>query len=175
MHRFIAFLVCFNTKAETLTRQCGRSVAWLSGVLAVVTLMVVLLRVALQWGSVSLQESQTYLHATLIMLAAAYTLAEDGHVRVDIFYRNFNPVRKAWINALGSTLLLLPFAVFSFAISFQYVATAWSIREASADAGGIAAVYLLKSLILFNALLLSIQALADIARNLSIISRDNDA
>lgn len=167
-------LSAFETVAkygEQITRRIGTAIAWLTAALALATALIVLLRLLFQWGSIGAQESLTYMHALVIMLASAYTLAEDSHVRVDILYRRLDPVRKAWINSIGTCLFLLPFTAFMFFISLEYVLAAWKIRESSADAGGLPAVFILKSLILCNAALLFIQGLADLARHLGTLTR----
>jgi TRAP-type mannitol/chloroaromatic compound transport system permease small subunit len=152
----------------------GKLVAWLTLMMALATTATVLSRTFLREGSVALQESVTYMHAIVLMVTAAYTLRHDGHVRVDIFYRRYSPVQKAWTDALGSLLFLLPFCVFTLAISWQYVANAWAIGEVSIDAGGLPAVFLLKTLILVYAGLLALQGLADLARNLIILTVRDD-
>lgn len=164
-----------------LDRVCGRLstvtgewVAWLTVFMAVATTAVVISRTFFHEGSVALQESVTYMHALVLMVAAAYTLRKDGHVRVDIFYRRYSHLQKAWIDALGTLLFLLPLCVFTLAISWQYVANAWAIREVSVDAGGLPAVFLLKTLILVNAALLALQGLAELARNLITLTFADD-
>ncbi len=132
----------------------------------IVTTALVLARTLFDLGSIGAQESRTYMHALIIMLGAAYTLKEGGHVRVDIFYRGFSPLKKAWVDILGCALLLLPFAIFTVFISWHFVASSWAVYETSADAGGLPAVFLLKSLLLVFGSLLTLQALSDIARNL---------
>ena len=62
-------------------------------------------------GSAKLTESIVYAHAALFMLAAAWTLREERHVRVDIFYADASPRRKALVDLLGALLLLIPFAL----------------------------------------------------------------
>ena len=62
-------------------------------------------------GSIWLTETVIYAHATLFMLAAAWTLRAGGHVRVDVFYAEASPRTKAMIDLAGSVLLLLPFAL----------------------------------------------------------------
>ncbi len=154
-------------------RLSGRCVAWLLPVMVLVTSAVVLQRLVFSGGSIAAQETVTYLHATIIMVASAYTLAANGHVRVDIFYRHYSPLQKAWVDVLGTIFFLLPLALFSFLLSYDYVMAAWQIREGSADAGGIGAVFLLKTLILVNAGLLAVQAVADLLNNvLTITYRD---
>ena len=56
-------------------------------------------------GSIWAQESIIYLHGFLFMLAAAYTLKMDGHVRVDIFYREAEPRTKALVNLGGAVFV----------------------------------------------------------------------
>ena len=76
-----------------------------------VTFAVVVLRYALDTGWIAMQESITYLHSLVFMLGAAYTLRHQGHVRVDIFYQKFSELGRAWVNLLGTLLLLMPVAM----------------------------------------------------------------
>ncbi|MGB1581882.1 MAG: TRAP transporter small permease subunit, partial [Nevskiales bacterium] len=121
---------------------------------------VVVLRYFFNFGSIALQESVTYLHAMVFMLAAAYTLQNDGHVRVDIFYGRWPALRRAWVDMLGSLLLLLPFALSLMAFSWAYVGASWAQLETSAEPGGLPFVYLLKTLILIMGAQLALQAIA---------------
>lgn len=162
----LRFCRALDRACSRLSITTGEWVAWLTLIMAMATTAVVISRTFFSEGSVALQESVTYMHAVVLMVAAAYTLQQDGHVRVDIFYRRYSPLQKAWTNALGTVLLLLPFCGFTLVISWQYVANAWAIGEVSVDAGGLPAVFLLKSLILVNAALLTLQGMAELARNL---------
>ncbi|MFP4003696.1 MAG: TRAP transporter small permease subunit, partial [Alphaproteobacteria bacterium] len=96
---------------------------------------------------VAVQESVTYMHAALFMLAAGYTLLEDGHVRVDIFYRGMAPRVQALVNFAGAFLLLLPFAVLILWWSLPYVEASWATLETSATPAGLPLVFLLKTII----------------------------
>ena len=91
------------------TQWVGRFIAWLCLLLVVLTVSVVLLRYLFGMGSIAVQESITYVHSIIFMLGLAVALQRGGHVRVDIFYRNFSVRRKAWIDLLGGLLFLLPF------------------------------------------------------------------
>ena len=94
---------------EKLISATGRFCSWLTLVVVVLIFVIVVLRYAFNLGWIWLQEGVTYLHAMVFMLGAAWTLALDGHVRVDIFYRDMPEKRKALVNVLGTLLLLLPF------------------------------------------------------------------
>jgi TRAP-type mannitol/chloroaromatic compound transport system permease small subunit len=127
---------------------------------------VVLLRYGFGTGSARLTESIIYGHAALFMLAAAWTLRENGHVRVDIFYADAPPRRKALVDLLGALLLLIPFALSLFILSLPYVARSWSILERSRETSGLPLVWLLKTLIPAFALLLILQGISQALRAL---------
>lgn len=150
---------------DAFTEHCGRLLAWLLAAMALLTGTVVILRYGFSLGSVAAQEGVTYLHACAFMLGAAYALKCDAHVRVDILYRRLGPRGRAWVNSIGGIALLLPFCALLFFGSLHFVAQAWTIREASADAGGIPAIFLLKTLLPLMALNLGLQGLAEVLRN----------
>ncbi len=150
---------------EALIAWSGRLLAWLSLWMVLVTFLVVVLRYAFDLGWIAMQESVTYMHASLFMLAAAYTLQQGGHVRVDILYQRLSPRGRAWVDLLGTLLLLIPVCIYLVWSGWDYVAGSWSVREGSREAGGIPAVYLLKSLILALPVLLLLQGLAWTLRN----------
>src|SRR5207237_8650510 len=107
-----------------------------------------------------LQESILYAHAALFLLAAAWTLKEDGHVRVDVFYAGASPRTKALVDLAGALLLLLPFCVAVIWFSLPYVARAWAILERSRETSGLPLVFLLKTLIPLFAVMLALQGVA---------------
>lgn len=151
----------------------GQLLAVLSIVMMLLLCIVVALRYGFGIGAIVLQESVTYLHASIFMLGAAYTLKQDGHVRVDVFYRNFSPRTKAWINSLGAILFLLPVCGYIFLISWDFVLQSWQIGEVSTEPGGIPAIFLLKSLIPLMAIILGLQALAETFRNMLLLITPN--
>lgn len=140
--------------------------------MAFLTTTVVVLRYGFSTGAIALQESVTYLHGSLFMLGAAYALRRGAHVRVDIFYRDFSPRNKAWVDALGGIVFLLPLCALIFSVSLGYVADAWRIREASPEPGGIPYLYLLKTLLPLMAINLALAGCVDIARNAAVLVRE---
>lgn len=148
----------------------GRTLAWLIILMMLIQFAIVLLRYIFSVNSVFMQETVMYMHAAVFMLAAAYTLRHDGHVRVDIFYRKITPRRQALVNLFGILLLLMPVMVFIIAVSMGYVSNSWRILESSPDYGGIPAVFLLKSLIPLFALLMLIQSVIELVRNFYILT-----
>lgn len=148
----------------------GRGISWLTLAMVLVTFLVVVLRYVFSIGWIAMQESVLYLHSMVFMLGAAYTLKQNSHVRVDIFYEKLSPRSRAWIDLLGSALLLVPFCLFIIVISWNYVSLSWSLLEGSREAGGLPAVFLLKTTIPVMAGLVMIQGIAQGMRSILILS-----
>ncbi len=150
---------------ESISTLTGHTVAWLALAMVVVTVVVVVLRYFFDLGWIWLQESVVWMHAVTFMIAAAYTLNADEHVRVDIFYRRMTPRRRHLVDLLGSLLLLLPVCGFLFFYSLDYVADSWQVLESSREAGGLPGLFLLKTIIPVTALLLALQGLTIAAKS----------
>jgi TRAP-type mannitol/chloroaromatic compound transport system permease small subunit len=165
----IAMLAGLNTFADIVDRvnaAIGRAVAWL--VLGVVLLQfaLVVARYLFGIGSIWLTEAVIYGHATLLLLAAAWTLRTGGHVRVDIFYADASPRTQAKVDLVGALLLLLPFALTLVWLSTPYVARSWAVLERSQEASGLPLVYALKTLIPLFAAMMALQGVAQAIRAL---------
>jgi TRAP-type mannitol/chloroaromatic compound transport system permease small subunit len=151
-------------RIDRLSAAVGRTVMGCLLFMVLAEFALVLMRYVLGVGSIWLQESVIYAHAALFMLAAAWTLSADGHVRVDIFYADAAPRTKALVDLFGALLLLLPFALALVFLSFPYVARSWAILEGSRETSGLPAVFLLKTLIPLFAALLALQGVAQALR-----------
>ena len=154
---------------EAINEQVGKVICWLSLALVLVTFAVVILRYGFDIGWIGMQESAAYMYAWIFMLGAGYTLKHDGHVRVDIFYRQFSARKKAWVNLAGSLFLLFPMFIFIAWASFDYVVASWQIHESSREAGGLAFVYILKASLLLMPLLMVLQGSAMILASLQTL------
>jgi TRAP-type mannitol/chloroaromatic compound transport system permease small subunit len=103
------------------------------------------------------------------MLTIAYTLKQNGHVRVDIFYNSMGEKGQAWVNFLGTLFLLLPTCSFILWVSWDYVAVSWAILESSRETGGIPAIFLLKTLIPAMAIMMILQGISQMIKSYIII------
>lgn len=146
--------------------RLGRTSAWLALVMVLLTALIVLMRYAFRMGSISLQESVIYINALIFVLGVAYTLKEQGHVRVDIFYRKLGERGKAVIDCLGYVFILIPAMLYIIYASWDYVAVSWQIREGSAETSGLPYVYLLKSSIIVLPALLLVQGVSELCKSL---------
>jgi len=150
---------------DNMTEITGKAVSWLTLILIINTCAVVILRYFLDAGSIALQEAMTYLHASLFMLAMAFTLKCGGHVRVDVFYSKFTPRTQALVDVLGTLLFLIPVSLLILIFSWDYVSNSWSIREVSTESSGIPYIYALKSLLIVLPISLILQGISEMLKN----------
>jgi TRAP-type mannitol/chloroaromatic compound transport system permease small subunit len=163
--------VTWSARLSSISEQTGRIVAWFMLPMVALTFVIVLLRYIFDLGWIWMQESVIWMHAAVFMLASAYTLKRDGHVRVDIFYRKLDARGKAWVNVGGTLLLLLPMMIFLLSTSLDYVTVSWSIHEGSREAGGMPFPFvpLLKSVIPFTAVLIILQGIANLLAEVALL------
>jgi TRAP-type mannitol/chloroaromatic compound transport system permease small subunit len=154
-----------------LVRRAGRVVSWLTLAFTLLTFVIVVLRYGFNQGWIWMQESVTYLHAVVFMVAAAWAFQTDDHVRVDIFYRDRSERYRTWVNLVGTLVLLVPFSVFTLWVSWDYVAASWATREGSMEAGGLPLVWALKTVILVMPALLLLQAWSTASACLAALRR----
>lgn len=145
---------------DGLNDRIGRTVAWLALVMVLLQFAVVVMRYVFGVGAIFLQEGVIYLHGTLFMVGAGYTLLHGGHVRVDIFYRDAAPKRKALIDLIGVLVFLLPVCTVIGWASWPYVGQSWAVFEGSRETSGIPGVFALKSVILAFVVLIVFQGVS---------------
>tara|TARA_Y100000590_G_scaffold464768_1_gene635034 strand:- start:136 stop:603 length:468 start_codon:yes stop_codon:yes gene_type:complete len=127
---------------------------------------VVLLRYVFSIGWISMQESYVWIHGTVFMLSAAYTLLHDGHVRIDVIYRNASIKYKAIVNLLGSIFFVFPVIWIIWIKAIPFVNRSWDRLESSAEAGGLPGLYILKSIILVFCILFALQTISLVLRSI---------
>jgi TRAP-type mannitol/chloroaromatic compound transport system permease small subunit len=145
---------------DRLNEFIGRCVSWLVVTMVLTTFAVAVLRYGVNIGWIWLQETYVWMHGLIIMVASGYALLHDSHVRVDIFYRPASRRFKAWVNLVGVFLFLLPMlAVVAWAV-WPYVLLSWQRLETSGEAGGMPALYLLKSALVAFCVLVALQGVS---------------
>lgn len=160
---------------DRISTVLGKAASWLTLFMVLVTFVVVVMRYVFDAGLIWVQESVTWMHAVVFMAGAAYTLQQEDHVRVDVFYRAMSATRKAWVDAIGVVLFVLPLCAFLAWKSYDFVAISWSIREASRESGGLPypMVPLLKSVLLLMPAAVALQGVSLLMRSVSTI-REGD-
>ena len=151
----------------------GKAAAWLTLFMVVITFVVVVMRYAFDAGLIWLQESVIWMHAVVFMLGAAYTLQQEDHVRVDVFYRTMSAKRRALVDLVGVIIFLFPLCAFLGWKSLDFVAASWKLREASRESGGLPypLIPLLKTVLIVMPAAVALQGLSLLLRSLQILRR----
>ena len=153
-------------RIDFVNNKLGVFAAYLIFPMIIITFLVAFMRYALDVGSIAIQEIIIYLHAIVFSFGAAYTLKDDKHVRIDIFYSNFGKKAQKNINLIGTFFLLIPTCTLILITSWDYVISSILLFESSKEAGGLPILYILKTYILFLSITLFFQGVSEILKNL---------
>lgn len=164
----------FTSAIDKLNEKVGHGVAWLTLVLVLVQFIVVIMRYVFSYGFIAAQETIWYMHGLIFMLGAGYVLLLDGHVRVDVIYREASQRTKAWVDLIGAFVLLLPLCILTLWLSWGYVINAWRVLEASHEESGLPLIFLYKTVIWAFAVFLGLQGLAMAAKAWIYLSGESD-
>jgi TRAP-type mannitol/chloroaromatic compound transport system permease small subunit len=152
---------------DRISAYLGKAAAWLTLFMVLVTFVVVVMRYVFDFGLIWLQESVVWMHAFVFMVGAAYTLQQEEHVRVDIFYREMTPQRRAWVDLIGVLIFLLPLCAFLAWKALDYVAISWKLQEASRESGGLPypLIPLLKTILVVMPMTVGLQGISLLMRS----------
>jgi TRAP-type mannitol/chloroaromatic compound transport system permease small subunit len=135
-----------------------------------VVFTVVVLRYGFSIGFIWMQEIYVWLHSFIFMLGSGFTYLANEHVRIDVFYREASEKYKAWVNLIGNVFLLSPFLYIIWKYSYPFVYRSFLMNEVSREAGGMPALYILKSAILWFCLVLFLQLISNVCKSLMVIT-----
>ncbi len=119
--------------------------------------------------SIGMQEMEWHLFATLFLLGISYTMRVDGHVRVDFIYDQLDITRQAWINVLGVLFLLLPFTLLVGWYGIGFAHDSYMLGETSGDPGGLPYRWVIKSMIPFAFLAMTISGIGMLLHSINIL------
>lgn len=145
---------------DHLVARLGRASSWLTLLLVLLVAGDVLFRYIWHVSSVAEQEFEWHVLAVIAMIGASYTLQQGEHVRVDIFYQNYSPRVKQWMDVLLPSLIIVPTMLFISWLSLNFVSMSWEIAEGSPDPGGLPSRYLIKAFVPLGFFLIAIQGVA---------------
>lgn len=117
--------------------RIGRAAAWLGLAAVIVSAASASLRYGMNIGSNAWLEMQWYLNSAVFMLVAAWALKRNDHVRIDVISGKLSPRAQAWIDIVGSLLMLLPAALIIGWYSWPSLVNSYEIGEYSSDPGGL--------------------------------------
>ncbi|MEL6436002.1 MAG: TRAP transporter small permease subunit [Pseudomonadota bacterium] len=167
---------------DSVTAFIGRAVSWLILVAVLVSAGNAVVRKVFNESSNAWLELQWYLYGAVFMLAAAYTLQRNEHVRIDVATSGFSKRTRDWIDLFGHIFFLLPLCLLmvylswgffmnaagaEFVGTFPFIAQT-SSPEISGNAGGLI-LWPAKMLVFVGFALLLAQAFSEIVKRFAII------
>ena len=159
---------------ETISENSGTWTSWLTTVLVLLICYDVFMRYVFGETAIWITELEWHLFALIFLFAAGYAFKHERHVRIDLFYANWPEKRKAWVNLAGTILLLFPWCLIIIMGSYDYAMSSYQIRETSPDPGGLPARYLIKFAITIGFVLLFLQGIAFVLRQMLILFFEED-
>ena len=149
---------------QRINRGLGRAAAYCALIMLLAQIFSVVARYVFSYGIISVQEMVVYGHALIFLFGSAFVLQENDHVRVDVFYGAVSARARRIIDLVGLIGFVLPVALLILWSAWPYVARSWSTLEGSRQAGGLPAVFLLKTAILVFAVSIALQVFATVAQ-----------
>ena len=114
-------------------------------------------------------ETQWYIFSIIFFLMFAYNLKHDVNVRVDFLYAKWSPRRKAWVDLIGTLLVLIPFCIMAIWVTINPVIFSWTLWEMSPDPGGLPRAPI-KSFIIVAFGVLLLQAVAQAIKYAAVLT-----
>lgn len=158
---------------DIVTERIGKAVSWLILVAVLVSAGNAVVRKVFNVSSNAWLEAQWYLFGGAFMLAAAYTLSQNEHIRIDVVYGKFSRRTQHWIDLFGHCFFLMPFVLLMVYYLVPYVAMSFRSGEGSSSAGGLI-VWPAKAILLAGFVLLAAQGVSEIIKKIAIMRGDMD-
>lgn len=169
----MAGLLALSRTIDRANEIVGKWVSWLILVSILVSAGNAIIRKAFNMSSNSWLELQWYLFGAAFLLAAAYTLRQNEHIRIDIVYGLFARRKQHWIDLFGHVFFLMPFVILMILYFIPYVSLSFRSGEISTNAGGLI-LWPAKSLLLIGFTMLGFQGISEIIKKIAIMRGDLD-
>lgn len=169
----MAGLLALSRAIDRINEAIGKTVAWAILLAILVSAGNAVIRKAFNMSSNAWLELQWYLFGAAFMLAAAYTLKQNEHIRIDIVYGMFSRRVQHWIDLLGHVLFLMPFVILMIFYFIPYVSLSFRSGEMSSSAGGLI-LWPAKALLLMGFIQLGFQGISEIIKKIAIMRGDMD-
>ncbi|WP_026621737.1 MULTISPECIES: TRAP transporter small permease subunit [Ensifer] len=166
-------LLGFSRLIDAVTEKIGKAVSWLILVAVLVSAGNAVIRKAFNISSNAWLEAQWYLFGAAFMFAAAYTLSQNEHIRIDIVYGMFSRRVQHWIDLFGHVFFLMPFVLLMLYYLVPYVRMSYVSGEVSSSAGGLI-IWPAKAILLIGFILLALQGVSEIIKKIAIMTGNMD-
>jgi TRAP-type mannitol/chloroaromatic compound transport system permease small subunit len=161
-------LLSLSRGIDAVTAFIGRWVYWLILAAVLVSAGNAVVRKLLDVSSNAWLELQWYLFGAVFMLASAYTLQRNEHIRIDIVSNMLSKSRRNWIDVIGHVFFLLPLTIVMIRELVPWVIRGILSGEMSANAGGLI-LWPARLVILLGFVLLFFQAVSELIKRIAVI------
>lgn len=151
----------------------GKTVGWLILLAILVSAGNAVMRKTFSISSNAWLELQWYLFGAAFLLASAYTLKQNEHIRIDIVYGAFSRRTQHWIDLFGHVFFLLPFVTLMAWMMVPFAWRAFENGDISTNAGGLI-IWPARALLAVGFILLVFQALSEIIKKIAVMRGDMD-
>jgi len=167
----MAGLLALSRAIDRLNEFIGKWVGWLILASILISAVNAVIRKAFNMSSNSWLELQWYLFGAAFLLAAAYTLKQNEHIRIDIIYGLWSRRVQHWIDLLGHVFFLMPFVLLMIYYFVPYFLLSFRTQEVSTNAGGLI-IWPAKFLLLLGFFLLGLQGISEIIKKIAVMRGD---
>jgi TRAP-type mannitol/chloroaromatic compound transport system permease small subunit len=164
----MAGLLALSRAIDRLNEFIGKWVGWLILASILISAGNAVIRKAFNMSSNSWLELQWYLFGAAFLLAAAYTLKQNEHIRIDIVYGLWSRRVQHWIDLFGHVFFLMPFVLLMIYYFVPYFLLSFRTQEISTNAGGLI-IWPAKSLLLIGFFLLGLQGISEIIKKIAVM------
>ena len=124
----MGLLLAFSRGVDWVSDKFGRVADWCILLACAISAGNAVVRYAIDWSSNALLEIQWYLFSAIFLLAAAYVLKRNEHIRIDIIAGRLSPRAQNWIDVFGIVVFLFPMVI--MAMTIERMSVAWDERGA---------------------------------------------
>ncbi|CAG0963691.1 MAG: TRAP transporter small permease subunit [Rhizobiaceae bacterium] len=167
----MAGLLALSRAIDRLNEFIGKWVGWLILASIIISAVNAVVRKAFNMSSNSWLELQWYLFGAAFLLAAAYTLKQNEHIRIDIVYGLWSRRVQHWIDLFGHVFFLMPFVLLMIYYFVPYFLLSFRTQEISTNAGGLI-IWPAKFLLLLGFFLLGLQGISEIIKKIAVMRGD---
>ncbi len=167
--RDMSVLLAISRLIDRINEFIGKWISWAILISILVSSGNAVIRKTFNTSSNAWLELQWYLFGAAFLLAAAYTLKQNEHIRIDIVYGMFSRRVQHWIDLFGHVLFLMPFVVLMIFYFIPYVSLSLRSGEMSTNSGGLI-LWPAKSLLLIGFLLLGFQGISEIIKKIAVMT-----
>lgn len=130
-------LLALSRLIDAINARIGQAASWLVLVVVLISAGNAVVRKLFNISSNGLLEIQWYLFSAIFLLAAAYTLQKNEHIRIDLLVGKLSARGQAIVDIVGTLLFLMPVCYLLISFGWPMFLDAWNSGEMSSDAGGL--------------------------------------